>query len=111
MTIQNTKGREHGMHGGEFVYPGLIQLLIGTCINLNAFPEPLLLHHLHPGGGVGDVGRVHFIVRHNKMSHSRLSPLSVYSTYMYMYIIHTTVKRTGPMLVSRRNTQPFFTNG
>ena len=39
----------------------LVQLLISAGLNLYALPEPLLLHHMDPIGGGGDLSRVDII--------------------------------------------------
>lgn len=62
-------------------YLGLIELLINTSIDLNALPEPLLLHHLHTWGRGWDVSGIYFIVRDNQMSHSRLPMISNVSSW------------------------------
>ncbi len=40
---------------------GLVELLISTCIDLYAIPEPLLFDHMDPEGHARKLGWVHVI--------------------------------------------------
>jgi hypothetical protein len=39
----------------------LVKLFIGARLNLDTLPEPLLLHHMDPRWGAGNVGGVYII--------------------------------------------------
>ena len=57
----------------------LVELLVCTCFNLNALPEPLLLDHVDPGGRGRGLGGVN-IIRHHHVGYPTFTNFTTQGT-------------------------------